>query len=137
MLKNTKETFIDNITKIQNAQTGDTYFVSDDIDDYQKREKCFILIKNKIYFGKEGNTHADLMQKIKVKDTRNYILGNVINDNNVSIQEIIENDDFVELENFSNIVKYIPKLRKHFLTENIFFSTYDLEHNNYFLTKIA
>lgn len=28
MLKNTKETFIDNITKIQNAQTGDTYFVS-------------------------------------------------------------------------------------------------------------
>lgn len=136
MLKNTKETFIDNITKIQNAQTGDTYFVSDDIDDYKKREKCFVLINNKIYFSKKGNTHADLMQKIKVKDTRNYILGNVINYNNVSIQEIIENDDFVELENFSNIVKYIPKLRKHFLTENIFFSTYDLEHNNYFLTKI-
>ena len=33
MLKNTKETFIDNISKIQNAKTGDIYFVSDDIDD--------------------------------------------------------------------------------------------------------
>ena len=137
MLKNTKETYIDNIAKIQNAQTGDIYFVSDDIDDYQKREKCFVLVNNKIYFSKAGDTHADLMQKIEEKDTRNYLLGNIIDSNNISIQEIIENDDFVELENFSNIVKYVPILRKYFFTENIFFSIYDLEHNNYFLTKVA
>ena len=137
MIRNTKETFIDNISKITDAKFGDIFFVSDDIDDYNKRQKCFIIAKDTIFFSQKGEAHSDVMQRINDTTVKNYFLGNIMDENNISIQEIVEEDNFFELKNIAQSIKYIKTIRKFFPNENIFFSTFDLKNNNYFLIKVA
>ena len=77
------------------------------------------------------------MQRMNDTTVKNYFLGNIMDENNISIQEIVEEDNFIELKNIVQSIKYIKTIRKFFPNENIFFSTFDLKNNNYFLTKVA
>lgn len=131
MLKNTKESYIENISQIQSSAVGDSFFVSDDIDDYRKRKQCFIITAKEIFFS--GGSHADILKKIDDKSF--LIFGNLINEQNVSIQEIVIDDNCINLK--KNIFSFKKQIRQYFPTANLYFSTVDLSKNSYFLTKFG
>lgn len=131
MLKNTKESFIENISQIQSSAVGDSFFVCDNIDDYRKRKQCFIITAKEIFFS--GGSHADILKKIDDKSF--LIFGNLINEQNVSVQEIVIDDNCVDLE--KNIFSFKKQIRQYFPTANLYFSTVDLSKNSYFLTKFG